>query len=325
MVLPKLQDLDINGKKVLVRADLDFDPADTENLRLKTLIPTLDFIKEKGGSIILLGHRGRPADAQDLRQSNPEEFDKKFSLVPFAKVFESWGAEVLENLRFDPGEEANDDNFAKKIAGRGDCFVNEAFGVSHREHASIVGIPKYLPHAAGLHLEQEVENLSRVVVNPKHPVVFIISGLKDDKLANIPDFKKLSDKILIGGRMPDYIHDTSALRKDEKVVVGGLLSDKEDITMNTIERFERELTGAGTVVVSGPLGKYEEEGHRQGTARVLTKVANSDAFKVIGGGDTISAIDLLGLADKFDWISTGGGAMLAFLAKGTLPGIEALI
>ena len=324
MNLPRLQDLDIAGKRVLVRSDLDFDPTDTENLRLKALIPTLDYIKEKGGSIILLGHRGRPAEEAELRQSNPVEFNTKFSLSGFQKVFENWGATVLENLRFDPGEEGNDDNFARKLAAYGDLYVNDSFGASHREHASIVRLPRLLPHAAGLRLEQEVQNLSKVRESPKRPVVMIISGIKDDKLTYIPDFETFADKILIGGRMPDYIHDTSALRKDSKVFVAGLLSDKEDITMNAIEKFEAEIEGAGTIVVSGPLGKYEEEGHRQGTSRVLNKVIGTTAFKVAGGGDTITALGVLGINEKFDWVSTGGGAMLAFLAKGTLPGITAL-
>jgi phosphoglycerate kinase len=315
MELPKLQDLDVAQKKVLVRADLDFDPEDTENLRFKTLIPTLDYIKKKGGDIILIGHKGRPQG----------RFDENLSLKPFQKVFEKWGAHVLENLRFDPGEEANDENFAKSLAVQGDVYVNESFAASHRVHTSIVGLPKYLPHAAGLRFVAEVANFEKVLENPRHPLVIIISGFKDDKLSYIPNFMSFADRILIGGRMPDYIHDTSLLRSNEKVFIAGLVSDKEDITMNSIEKFEIEIGGAGTIVVAGPLGKFEEEGHRQGTSRVFTKIAESSAYKVAGGGDTVAAINLLGLADKFDWMSVGGGAMLTFLAKGTLPGITALL
>ena len=294
---------------------MDFDPKDSQNLRLKTLIPTLDYIKEKGGRIILIGHRGRPGG----------KVEESLSLRPFLEIFKRWDAEVLENLRFDSREESNDEGFAKELAAKADVFVNEAFGASHRQHASIVGLPKFLPHCSGLHFADEVKNLSRVIEDPKRPVVAIISGVKDDKLTYIEDFKKFADKILIGGRLPEYIHDTSAWRKDEKIIVANFIADKEDITIHTIEVFNKEVAEAQTVVLSGPLGKFEEDGHRQGTLCVFKAVVDSDAFKVAGGGDTISAINLLGFNDKFDWISVGGGAMLEFLAKGTLPGIEALV
>ena len=315
MKLTTIKELDLSGKRVLVRLDLDFDPKDTENFRFKTSIPTLDHIKASGGKIIILGHRGRPEG----------KVDENLSLMPFSELFNKWDVEVVENLRFDPGEESNSIEFAKSLAEKGDIYINESFATSHREHASVVVLPKLLPHAAGIRFSQEVENLGKVLSSPQKPVVFIISGFKDGKLNYIPDFLKIADKILIGGRMPDHIHDTSALRKDDKVLVGGLLPDKEDLTINAIEQFEREIEKAGTIVVSGPLGKYEEEGHRQGTERILRAVTNSQAYKVAGGGDTLSAIKLLGLEDKFDWLSVGGGAMLEFLAKSTLPGIEVLL
>lgn len=313
--LPQIKDSDLQGKKVIVRADLDFDPGDTNNLRLTSLFPTLDLIKEKGGQIIIIGHRGRPDG----------KVDESLSLKPFGSIFEKWGARVEENLRFDLGEEKNDETFAKKLAGLGDFFVNEAFAVSHREHASIVLLPKLLPHAAGLRFTEEVSNLSRVFNDPKKPVDVIVSGVKEDKLSFIEDFINVFDKVLIGGRLPDFIHDASPLRKNPKVIVADLLPDKEDVTIHSIERFEDEIKNAGTVVLSGPIGKFEEEGHRQGTKRILEAVCASNAFKIAGGGDTESAIRLFNLNDKFDWISVGGGAMLTYLAKKTLPGIEALL
>lgn len=311
MNLPQLADLDFSGKRVLVRADLDFDPADTHNLRLQALIPTLDYLKEKDGSIILLGHRGRPDG----------KVDANLSLKPFENVFAKWGATVEENLRFDPGEESNDPAFAQKLAGLGDIFVNEAFGVSHRNHASTVGLPKLLPHAAGLRFASEVTILTKVLENPVRPVISIISGVKEDKLSYVADFKNFSDQVLIAGRLPEYWGE----RQEDKVLVAKLMPDKEDITIHSIEAFEDRIKNAGTIVLSGPIGKFEEEGHRQGTKRIFTAVADSTAFKVAGGGDTESAITLLGLTAKFDWLSVGGGAMLEFLAKGTLPGIVSLL
>ena len=188
-----------------------------------------------------------------------------------------------------------------------------------------MSLPKLLPHAAGLRFSEEIGNLDKVLENPNRPIITLISGVKDDKLTYIEDFLKFSDKILIAGRLPDYIHDTSPLRTNEKVIVADLLPDKEDITIHSIEKFENEIRNAGTIVVSGPIGKFEEEGHRQGTKRIFEAISSSNAFKVAGGGDTENAIKLLNLTDKFNWISVGGGAMLEFLAKGTLPGIQALL
>jgi len=323
--LPKLTDLEVTGKRILLRLDLDCDP-DPNDLRIKASTETLDYLKEKGAKIIIIAHRGRPSHEATAGKSS---IDEKLSLLPFQSIFDKWGATVEENLRFDPGEEANDPEFAKKLASQGEAFINEAFASSHREHASIVGLPKLLPHAAGFRFVKEVENLSKVLDNPKHPVVFLLSGVKEDKLSYLEGIKKFADKILVGGRLPDYMGDEKLIsvrsrNEDEQVIVGNLTMDKEDITLNTIDRFSSEIKKAGTIVVSGPMGKYEDEGHRQGTERVFKVVAESSVFKVAGGGDTESAIRLLSLADKFSWISVGGGAMLDFLVNGTLPGITAL-
>lgn len=319
MQLPVLTDLDVTGKKVLLRLDLDTDP-DPNDLRIKASEETLDYLKRKGAKIIILAHKGRPEG----------KVEESLSLKPFQPIFEKWGAKVEENLRFDPGEMSNDPQFVKKLISLGDVYVNESFAESHRKAASIVGIPEFLPHAVGFRFTKEIENLSKVLENPKHPVVLLLSGVKEDKLNYLDGIKKFADKVLVGGRLPDYMGDEKLVSvrvrgNDEQVIIGNLVMDKEDITLNTIDRFVSEVSKAGTIVVSGPLGKYEEEGHRQGTERVLkAAVANKDAFKIAGGGDTEKAIALSGV-EGFDWISVGGGAMLEFLSKKTLPGIEALI
>lgn len=318
MELPKLTDLDISGKRILLRLDLDTDP-DPNDLRIKSSEETLSYLKENGAlEIIILAHKGRPDG----------KADESLSLKPFQPIFDKWGARVEENLRFDPGEESNDSEFAKKLASLGDVFVNEAFASSHRDHASITGLPKLLPHAVGFRFQKEVENLSKVFENPIRPLVFLISGLKEDKLQYIKAFESMADKILVGGRLPELLGDKaleSIRLQTGKIVIGNLIMDKEDITLNTIEVFEKEVSGVGTIVVSGPLGKYEEEGHRMGTEKVFKAVAASSAFKIAGGGDTERAITTLNLSDGFNWISVGGGAMLEFLSKKTLPGIEAMI
>lgn len=314
--LPKLQDLDVFGKRVVVRLDLDTNP-DPNDLRIKASKETIDYLHSQNSKIIIIAHKGRPNG----------KFDESLSLKPFAPLFP--GCEIKENLRFNLGEESNGDEYAKEIASWGDVYINEAFASSHRNHASIVGVPKLLPHAIGLRFEKEIENLSKVFDNPKHPLLFLINGLKEDKLQFIDGLEKYADKILIGGRLPELLGDRaleSVRTQNGKVIIGNLVMDKEDITLNTIERFTSEVSKAGMIIVSGPLGRYEDEGHRQGTEKVFRAITeNKDAYKIAGGGDTEKAIGSLSLASGFDWISVGGGAMLEFLSKKTLPGIEALI
>lgn len=319
MDLPQLTNLDVFGKRVLLRLDLDTDP-DPNDLRIKASEETLNYLKEKGSQIIILAHRGRPDG----------KVDESLSLKPFQSIFDKWGAKVEENLRFDPGEESNDPEFTKKLALLGDCYVNEAFASSHREHASIVGLPKLLPHAVGIHFAKEVANLSKVIEDPKHPLVVLISGIKKDKLDMIKPLSELADKVLVGGRLPEFLGDEGLVSvrlrsESEKIIIGNLNQDKEDITLNTIDRFVEEINKAKMVVLAGVLGRYEDEGHRQGTEKVFNAVANSSAFKIVGGGDSLEAVSMYSLESKFDWISVGGGAMLEFLTKKTLPGIEALL
>jgi phosphoglycerate kinase len=339
MNLPEIVSLKVSEKKVLLRADLDIlvEEGGTD-FRLKALLPTINYLIKEGAKVIILGHRGRPRGKIDLRLSLApvaeklgkllgqgvkfipgiagDEAKKEASVLGVGKIM------MLENLRFDPREEKNDPEFAKKLASLGAVYVNEAFATSHRKHASIVGLPRFLPHRAGFRLVEEVRSLNQVLKDPKRPLVVAIGGAKKDKVSYIDDFKKFADKILIGGRLPDYLGDAY---KDEKVLVAQLIPDKEDITINSIERFKEEFKKAGTIVLAGPMSRYEEEGHMTGTKRVFEAVADSSAFKVTGGRETLKVISMFNLEDKFDWISVGGGAMLEFLAKGALPGIEALL
>ncbi len=332
MNLPGIETLDLSGKPVLLRGDTDVESENS--LRLQVLADTVRTILAKNPDrIIILGTRGRP-----------EGRDMEFSMEPVATMLTNLVGEqvsfvtevtpetlpdaricLLENLRFEAGEVLNDEQFTQKLASLGDLYVNEAFGISHRKHASIVGLPKLLPHAAGPRMVQEVENLSKVFDNPKRPVIIILSGLKEDKLAYIEPFKNFSDTILVAGRLPEIIEFQGLYENDDKVLIAKLLPDKEDITLHSVEKFEEVIKNAQTIVVGGPIGRFEEEGHRQGTERVFKAVAGSSAFKVAGGGDTEAALKLLRLTEKFDWISVGGGAMLEFLAHKALPGIEALV
>lgn len=358
--LPLLSDLDVKGKKVLVRADLDVSTTRLQatDYRLQSLIPTLRHLRNNKSKIVIIGHRGRPEPIQinspdtdglpevqayglsGVAKKLEKTLGSTVGFIPDVNVsivsdINQGDVLVLENLRFDKREEENSEEFAKELASLADVYVNEAFAVSHRNHASVVALPREVKRqskrpsvAIGLRFEEESRNLSKVLENPKKPVVFVINGVKKDKLGYVEKFKKVADKILVGGRLPEYMEEgrvsVRVRGREEKIVVANLTQDKEDITIHSIERFEKEIEKAGTIVLSGPLGKFEEEGHSQGTKRVFTAVAESSAFKVAGGGDTEKALKSLRLTDKLNWISVGGGAMLEFLARGTLPGIDAL-
>lgn len=335
MNLPRLSDIDISGKRVIVRLDLDVPirqvqgKSEIDLTRVESSQETLDYLIKNQSQILLIGHRGRPEGSdpslslKNLVSPLEAMLGKKIIFLENLERanFEEDAVFLLENLRFHKEEEANSDEFAKNLASLADVYVNEAFAVSHRAHASIVGIPKFLPHAAGARFVQEVEHLWKVIENPARPLVFLVSGIKEDKLKMIEEIKSHADRILVGGRLPEYLGEVN----DEKLVIAQLNPDKEDITLKSIEEFEKEIARAKTIVLAGVIGKYEDEGQRLGTKRVFGAVAGTDAYKVAGGGDTEAALTIFSLTDNFDWISVGGGAMLEFLAKGTLPGIEVLL
>lgn len=347
MNLPNLESIDVNGKCVFVRASLDV-PMENGNIkdttRLEKFLPTLLKLKEKGARrITIAGHIGRPDGdfSQELSTKNLIEWFKTnlqedVYFIPFMHmdnlgecpvVFddEPHRFYLMENLRFWKEEEENSEELAEKLHSFSDVFVNDAFDASHREHTSIVQMPKLMPSAFGDQFIQEYTNLVKVLEEPKKPVISLFSGLKRDKLDYLEKFTKFSDLVLVSGRLPEYFDDEMINRYGDKIYLANLIQDKEDITLHSVEKFEEEITKAGTIIVSGPVGKFEDEGHRQGTERVFKAVVeNRQAFKLAGGGDTNSAIDLLGLRSGFDWVSIAGGAMLDFLANGTLPGIESV-
>jgi len=349
MNLPQIYSLILTGKKVLLRADLDVplqeikNPDNTKEFkvldksRLEVIVPTVKMLLAKGAKhVLIIGHIGkRDLDGNlistfclwptlgELLNENISFWSDVLQFVkdkePFDPRPEDGKVHLFENLRFYEGEEKDDIEFAKKIASLGDVFVNEAFAASHRQHASIFGLPKLLPHAAGLHFVQEVKNINLVLENTRRPLVIIIGGAKEDKVNYIKNLSGFADKILVGGRLPEYIKGSTM-----KTLVANLTSDKEDIDERSIQLFEAEIAKAATLVLAGPMGKFEDPLHKEGTEKILQAIANSSAFKLAGGGDTRMAIAKFGLADKFDWISVGGGAMLEFLVNKTLPGIEAL-
>jgi phosphoglycerate kinase len=360
---------DIKGKKVLLRLSLNV-PVEkgyiTDPFRIEMSFPTINELRQKGAKVILLSHIGRDPKAslepvmRYLQDSLPVVFIRDI-FSPNAKKMIEYAAPgsviVLENLRRHEGEENNDEEFAKHLASFGDLYVNDSFPECHRNHASIVGVPKLLPSFAGRQLVQEVKNLSSAF-NPKHPFLFILGGAKvETKLPLINNFLDKADNIHIGGILAnDFFKGLNintgksalsnetvpeALLKNNKIVLPAdvvvdrngkkenvpydsvLENDKVfDIGRKSVERLCDSIKSAKFILWNGPLG-FCEGGFCDGTVNIAKAISESSAVSVVGGGDTLASVPneiQIGMT----FISTGGGAMLDYLANGTLPGVKSL-
>lgn len=325
------------GKTVLLRIDTDVDLKDEngrlvvdEDYRLKAALPAIHFLQEKGTKkIIMIGHMGRPAGKvmSDLSLSPvvdwfSDNLSTACQLVNIERAKkEKSGIFLLENIRFHPEEEENDPDFSKKLAGLGNVYINEAFGVSHRSHASIVGITKFLPSFLGLRFEGEVKALSVLLKKAARPLVFVLGGSKRGKLDHVHFLSSWADKLLIGGMLPVRISQEKIKTDPEKVVIGSLNKQGKDLDQKTIANFKVILASAATIVWAGPMGVYEEEENRKGTEEIARAISETVSFKVAGGGDTHRVLSWFSLWDSFDFVSTGGGAMLQFLQSKSLAGM----
>ncbi|MBJ45916.1 MAG: phosphoglycerate kinase [Acidimicrobiaceae bacterium] len=368
--LPKLEDLgDISGKRVLVRTDFNV-PLDNgiirDDLRIREAIPTLKYLVDNGAEVTACTHLGRPKG----------KFEEKYSLDPIRVRLNQIlpGIKLLDNLRFNSGEEANDPQFIEQLVAGQDIYVNDAFGASHRSHASITGPPQLLPSAAGRLLQNEVEILLKVRNKPKRPFVAILGGSKvSDKLGVIDALVQVVDKLLIGGGMCftflkaqgqqvgsslleegqiDYCkellasgapiilpHDFTAMDSNGKIgdpAVGGTVRQMGnnipdgwsglDIGPGSAALFGDIIQESKTVLWNGPMGVFEDTRFSAGTKHVAQSMAeNKASFTVIGGGDSAAAAKEFKFDTEIDHVSTGGGASLELIEKGTLPGIDALL
>lgn len=385
--LPSIKDIDLRGKTVFLRADLDVPLAQQstnnnqqttieDDVRLVAGMPTLQYLLEQGARVIVGGHLGRPKGRDKSLSLQPVadwlfrefkirnlkfEFKLKIENLKFAKLGEFDGWEItdklflLDNLRFYEGEEKNNPEFAQKLAKLADIYVNDAFAMCHRNHASIAGIPKLLPHYAGLRLQKEVEELSQVLENPKRPLIVIIAGQKiETKLSLIEKMEKFADFVLVGGKIAQEAQKFKS-NLNSKVIVADSNQEGTDITEESLNQFLSIIKKAKTIVWNGPLGRIgaslgnenflvphsqtarhansenfvssprQEVDSERGTKELAKAIAESGAYTVIGGGDTTEFVKRIGLFDKFDFVSTGGGAMLTFLSGEKLPGLEALL
>ena len=388
--VPTLDDLDAAGKRVFVRADLNVPLRDgrvTDDLRIQSSVPTLRHLLDQGASVVVASHLGRPKGAPD----------PAYAMAPVgARLQELLGTEVfvatdvvgedarakaeglqagqvllLENLRFDPGETANDDAFAAALADLADVYVDDAFGAAHRAHASISGVPARIPGYAGRLLARELEVLGGLLEHPAHPYVAVLGGAKvSDKLTVLDNLLQRVDAIAVGGAMAFTFlvadgHDVGASRieTDQVDTVRNLVAAARDrgvdillpqdvvvapefdehapattvhvddipadqmgldIGTATANAYAEAVSGAGSVFWNGPMGVFEWESFAAGTRTVARAIATTDAFTVVGGGDSAAAIRQFGLDDRVDHVSTGGGASLELLEGKQLPGVVAL-
>jgi phosphoglycerate kinase len=310
---------DLSGKRILIRVDWNVPIIDgkvTDDFRIRQSFDTIEYLKKQGAKLILISHL-EPEEAS-LRPV----FEAAKLLIPGLSFDDDGDIVLLENLRKNPGEKQNDQGFAESLASLADIYVNDAFSASHREHASIVSVPKMLPSYAGIEFIKEVEGLKRFFT-PEHPFLFILGGAKfETKLPLVEKFLNLADTICIMGANAKPA-SLLPLAKNPKVVlpigdVAALDADEANLKM-----LEEKIKGARLILWNGPLGLYEK-GYKAGTLGLAKILAESGKEIVIGGADTLSAIKELNIEDKFTFVSAAGGAMLDFLAHETLPGIEAL-
>ena len=340
-----VREADVQDKRVLVRADLNVPLEDgrvADDTRIRAALPTLRLLLDRGAArVAVCSHLGRPKGPDpDLRMA-PVEVRLR-QLLPDDRI------RVLENTRFYPGETSNDPAFARELADGMDLYVNDAFGSAHRAHASTEGVAHLLPAYAGLLLEAELRELGRLVDAPERPLVAIVGGAKvDDKIGVLARLAETADSLLVGGKMaaeletrPPLSGKADVILPTDAVAAAAFEPDAEcrvtstdaipagwlglDIGPDTRTRFAGTIATGHTVFWNGPMGVFEWPHFAEGTKAVAEAVAACSGFTVVGGGDSVRAIEELGLAASIDWISTGGGASLEYLEGRELPGVAAI-
>ena len=370
MDLPGDERWDLAGKRVLVRVDFNLPVAKvdgrlevTDDFRLRAALPLFRDLIERGASVVAATHFGRPHG----------QVVEEFSVAPIRRRLAELApdVELMENLRFHPGEEANDGAFGASLVAGVDYYINEAFGASHRAHASIMIPPTLVPSAAGPNLAHEVTTILSLLTNPVRPFVAIVGGAKvADKLGIVKVLVDKADTVIVGGGMAytfeaaqgrsigsslfnaDFLEECSGLLASGKVVIPldsrgladgdsvgplGGASEPIDFGANIPARcegfdigeqsralFQRAIASARTILWNGPVGYFEDPRFLAGTAAVAFAVASSSALSVVGGGDSVAALNQLGLEDQVSFVSTGGGASLKLVEFGDLPGLRAL-
>ena len=346
-----VRDAEVGGKRVLLRSDLNVpleDGAVADDTRIRAALPTIELLVEQSASqVVICSHLGRP-----------EGPDPKLTLRPVARrlgellgqdvAFDERGSRLtlLENTRFNPEETANGEGYAHELARLGDLYVDDAFGSAHRAHASTVGVAQLLPAYAGLLLERELTELGKLLGEVERPFVLISGGAKvEEKLGVLKHLGRRADTVLIGGKMAEELRDENpfdfpVVLPADVVAASEFGSDADrrvtpydelpegwlglDIGPVTQRRFAAEIADAKTVFWNGPMGVFEWPRFAEGTKAVARAVADVDGYTVVGGADSVRAVNEIGITDRIDWVSTGGGASLEFLEGKELPGVAAI-
>jgi phosphoglycerate kinase len=333
----------LTGKRVLVRADLNVPLDDgrvADDTRIRASLPTLELLLGRDAAeVAVCSHLGRPKGPDPALAMAPVE-------ARLEELLSDERVRVLENTRFNPGETANDPAFARELADDRDLFVNDAFGAAHRAHASTVGVAQLLPAYAGLLLEKELEMLGRLLGEVERPFVLVLGGAKvEDKLGVLANLGGRADAVLVGGKMAEELRDENPLGfevelPEDVVAAASFDADAEtqvvaydavpegwlglDIGPATRERFAERIAAARTLFWNGPMGVFEWPRFAEGTKAVAQAVAACDGYTVVGGGDSVRAVQELGLAERISWVSTGGGASLELLEGKELPGVAVI-
>lgn len=341
-----IKEINVIGKRVLMRCDFNVPLDEKGNIlddfRIKKTIPTIKYLIENRAKIILMSHLGEPGGkvVPELKMDNVAEKLAEYLGFPIGKEDDCIGPDVegesnklepgkvllLENLRFHKEETDNDPEFAKKLSYLGDVYVNDAFGVCHRDQASVTGVPQLLQSCAGLLLAKEIESLNKVMKNPEEPMVAIIGGKKvETKSKFINNISKVADSVIVSGLIAKEVAEKN-IKFDfpEKIVIPTGQLDALDINEESVKLFQEKINPAKTVLWNGPFGKFEDAKYAKGSLSIAKAIIDSGAFSVIGGGETVEFIEKEGMIDKFSHVSTGGGAMLSYLSGDVLPGIAAL-
>ena len=341
-----LKDLSVIGKRVLVRCDFNVPVDEKGNIlddfRIKQTLPTIKYLIEAKAKIILMSHLGEPGGkvVPELKMDKVAEKLAEYLNVSIEKEDDCVGPEVeietnkleaghilvLENLRFHKEETDNSADFAKQLSYLGDVYVNDAFGVCHRENASITQLPRLLPSCVGLLLEKEITTLDKVMKNPEKPMVAIIGGKKvETKAKFINNISNVADYVIVSGLIAKEVAEKGIkFNFSEKIVVPLGQLDALDINEESVKIFQDKIMQAKTVLWNGPFGKFEDKEYAKGSLAIAKSVIDSKAFSVVGGGETVEFLTKQGIVDKFSHVSTGGGAMLSYLSGEELPGLKAL-
>lgn len=375
-----IRDFNLSGRTVFMRMDFnvpltspqvdgaqEIDRQIEDDSRIQESLPTIQYAISKGAKVVLASHLGRPDGKKKAEFSMEPVASRLATLLNqevtlandcvgdgielMVKSLKNGQVLLLENLRFYPGEEANDPEFARKLARLGEVYVTDAFGTAHRKHASTFGVPSLiLEKGIGFLIEKELRFLDPLLQNPKKPFYAVLGGSKvSDKIKTIESLVRRVDGLLIGGAMahafwvaqgdtvpadakqpkPADVEAARSIMRDARMREIPLLVPADtlqgfDIGPKTIEKFSSFLANAGTIFWNGPLGWFEKSEYSKGTFAIAEAIAATSAIKIVGGGDTVAAVKQSGFADRFDHLSTGGGAVLEYLEGNGLPGIEVM-